>query len=1009
MIYVSFIILGIAALVNIPLSPLPDVDIMEVVIHAERSGTSAAEMESSVTRGLADQLKQLHQLVSLRSDTRDGACVIRAGFDFGANIDYAFAEANEKIDLAMKWLPRDMERPRVVRSGVTDIPVFYVDVSLRNGAAEGFYAPAFVGLSDFSKKVIKRRLEQLQDIAAVDISGVSSEEIYIIPDKHLMNELNVSEEDVKEAVRHSGSFNGSITASRGGLEYNIHFVSDAIASVEDVRKVYIDHHGRPLYLKDIAEIGIRQGEVRGACITDGRRSVSMAIIKQPYAKIDVLRHKVKSMLDNISRQYPAIRFDQSQDQTALLEYSISNLKQDLLAGSLIAFFLMLLFLGNLRSSLIVGVTIPVSLILTILLFYVAHITVNIISLSGLVLGVGLMVDNSIIVIDNISQHLENEMPLADACVKGTNEIVRPLISSMLTTCSVFVPLIFLSGISGALFYDQAMAIAIGLIISLVVSITLLPVLYFTFYQRKMGKGRAKWKTKGAVMLERWYNAGFEWVFDHKLLTVVVVAGWVVLAIWLLPKLRRERLPFYDRPELEVSIDWGNSIDVDENFKRVNLMMNSLGYNVRKWNCQVGRDQYLLGDHREMTSSEAIIYITTPDESSVGRVRSLMQEWVKGHYRQTVMKTTAPRDVFEMVFGDNEPDLVAQIAPFNDEGIPRPSMIDSIAMELERKFAGINVSPIAMQKVITLRLDPDKMLLYKLSIAKVADDLKAVLNSEEISALSDLHEIRLVNAGRELDVKEVLERAVVVNGNNIPIPLSVIVKIGADIRYKALTSDAGGVFVPISLQAAGKEEEVMTFMNKASEGRYGLRFTGSYFSRKALIREMMTVLAIAVLLLYFILSSQFESLAQPVIVLMELPISLGGALILLYFGGSSVNLISLIGLIVICGIVINDSILKIDAINRLRSEEGYDLASAIHTGGIRRLRSIVMTSMTTVLSILPFFFGHDMGSVLQRPLSIALIGGMLIGTPVSLYFIPLMYWSYYHYFGKIKRPKVNVTT
>jgi multidrug efflux pump subunit AcrB len=829
------------------------------------------------------------------------------------------------------------------------------------------------------------------------MTGLSSSEVYIQPDVAAMAALNIKPDDFKRIIEDNNLIYGNVTALDGVLQYNVSFSADRSGSVADIQNLVFSHHDRVFRLKEIAKIGLREKNRKGAFIAHNQQAINLAIIKHPDTKLDELRKATSVLIDEMERDYPEISFEQTQDQTELLEFSISNLKQDLLSGSLLAFILMFFFLRNMRAPILIGITIPLSLILSILFFNLIGLTINIISLSGLVLAVGLMIDNSIIVIDNITQLRDRGASLTEACVKGATEVIRPLLSSVFTTCSVFLPLIFLSGISGALFYDQAMAISIGLAISLIISITILPVLYRLFHQGNIRSfDHDFFERYGINFFERMYESGFRWTFNHKKSVFLIVTGLMVANVLLFIALKKEKLPALEQTELLTTVDWNRNITIEENTRRVKDLIASLGKEVKISNAMIGEQQYLLNKDKELSSSEALIYLKANESPLIEDFKIKIKEYLEQKYPEASWKLNPPKSIFEQVFGEDQAPLIVKLAQNGEQSLPDKQQIARIEEAINKHDPQADIYRESMQTSLALHLHSDKLLLYKLSPQQVYERLRSGLNANEISVLQQgRQQLPIVLGEGQQDLVDVIQTSAVKNNNGSAYPLSELIRVDKQEAYKTLQGGLNGNYLPISVETA-QPQEMINALNQEFKGQSGLNidYSGSYFSNRKLIEEMAIVLLVAVLLLYFILASQFESLVQPLIVLFELPISMSGALILLYFCGSSINLISLIGLVVMCGIIINDSILKIDTINQLRRHENYELLDAIHIGGIRRLKSIVMTSMTTILSVTPFLFGSDMGSLLQRPLSLALIGGMLIGTPVSLYFIPLVYWFYY---------------
>ncbi|HSH52450.1 MAG TPA: efflux RND transporter permease subunit [Bacteroidales bacterium] len=519
--FIAFILMGIVASQRIPVSLLPDIDIPEITIHISRDNTSLHTLESSVVTPFRKQLLQVSGVKDIQSETKNNQAVIRLLFEFGVDIDYAFLEVNDKIDAVMAYMPKDVQRPRIIKASATDIPVFYLNISENTNYSS---QRSFLQLSEFINNVIKKRIEQLPEVAIADISGIVFPEIYIKPYESKFRNLNLTISDLQNAFVQNNLNPGSILIQDGHYQYNLMFDNE-LKSVEDISNILINKDERVFRLGELAEIGTRTRERKGLYLNGRLESVNLAVIKHSSAKMNNMKEEVSKVLEQFQKDYPELNFDISRDQTLLLNYSISNLKQSLVIGCILAVFIMFLFIRNPRAPLLIAFSIPVSLVISLLFFYIIGLSVNIISLSGLILGVGMMIDNSIIVIDNIAQYNKRGDNLLHAIVNGTNEVIRPLISSVLTTCAVFIPLIFLSGISGALFYDQAMAVAIGLFVSLIVSVTILPVLYKLFHVNYNEKSKRHFVL---FDLEKYYNKWFDFVFSYRRIIFPVFSVFILL-------------------------------------------------------------------------------------------------------------------------------------------------------------------------------------------------------------------------------------------------------------------------------------------------------------------------------------------------------------------------------------------------------------------------------------------------------------------------------------------------
>ena len=467
MIVLAMVVLSLLAAYRLPVSLLPDVDVPQVKVLVDMPGAAASQVEDRSLRLLRGRLSQLPGLESMQSEARADAGTISLDFVPGSQMDLLTIEVNEKLDMAMASLPKDMQRPKVMKTSVSDIPAFYVDMTLKNVHASSQH---FSDMSDVAVNVVRRRLEQLPQTAMVDMSGMMGEQIMVTPDNEICRSLGLSTSDIEQALTDNNIRLEALSVVDGRFRYNVHFDAQLLTA-NDISNICINHGGRMVRLADLCTVevqsGIRQGWVRH----DGKPAVTMAVVKQRDARMADLKESVDSALTDLRGMYPQIDFSITRDQTSLLSYSLDNLEGNLLAGCLFTCLVLVVFLHSWRLSLIVAFTIPLSLLLTLLSFRLTNITLNVISISGLILGVGMIVDNAIIVTDNIVQKWKRGLPLEHAVCLATSEVFTPMLSSVLTTCSVFVPLMFLSGLAGELFYDMSVGISVSLVVSLAVAMT----------------------------------------------------------------------------------------------------------------------------------------------------------------------------------------------------------------------------------------------------------------------------------------------------------------------------------------------------------------------------------------------------------------------------------------------------------------------------------------------------------------------------------------------------------
>lgn len=611
MAFTACFIVGLVTYFSLPVSLLPDIDIPQITVQVTGENSSARELENTMVAPVRRQLMQVSGLSEMRSETRDGSGIIRLSFDFGTDTDLAFIEVNEKIDAAMNSLPRDAVRPKAIKASATDIPVFYLNMTLKDEVPyQETDGNAFLEMCTLAENVVKRRIEQLPQVAMADMTGVPQKMLRIVPDMGKMESLGMGISDLEGILSSNNVEPGSMLVRDGYYEYNIRIAS-LLRTPEDVENIYFNHNGLVMQLKDICDVQMVTRNEMGRSLAGGKRAVTLAIIKQGEENMDNLRKELKETTDYFTKIYPDIEFSITRNQTELLDYTISNLQQNFTLGFLFIFIVAFFFIGDVRSPLIIGITMITSVIITFSLFYICKISLNVISLSGMILAVGMMIDNAIIVTENVSQYREKGYSLKRAAVAGTSEMITPMLSSSLTTVAVFVPLVFMSGIAGAIFMDEAFSITSGLLVSYFAGIMLLPVLYVLFY--RMGIRKHNWFTASFKnllkneWLVRFYDAGIEWVFAHKKMTMAFAIVSLPLCVLMFMLIDKERMPEIDQNETVVSIEWNENIHVDENNRRVNAILAMTDSLVEEHTAYVGMQDYLLGTENELSAAEAELY------------------------------------------------------------------------------------------------------------------------------------------------------------------------------------------------------------------------------------------------------------------------------------------------------------------------------------------------------------------------------------------------------------------
>nr|WP_321353846.1 efflux RND transporter permease subunit [uncultured Draconibacterium sp.] len=989
MAFLAFLLIGIATTVQIPVSLMPDIDIPVISIRVPSNEMPARQLENVVVKQIRSVLKEVNHIEEMKSETRDGTAWIELRFKHGTSIDLASIEVNEKVDKAMNYLPREMSRPEVIRASASDIPVFYLMVNKKAELLTG-NKEEFLQLSNFTSQVIRKRLEQLPEVALVDMSGLQYPEIKITPHTAYLQNGTFTISQLEQELNNNNIDLGNLLIRDGQYQYNIRF-NTRLRDVSEIAEIPVNLNGKVVSLSEIADVSLQPQKPQGNIKINSESAISLAVIKQSDAKMADLKDELDELVGYFKDDYPELEFNITRDQSKLLEYSINNLGQSLLIGGLLAFLILFVFLRERKAPWLIGISIPVSLLLALFFFYLFKLSINIISLSGLILGVGMMIDNSIIVIDNITQYRDRHFTLSRACEVGTNEVIRPLISSVLTTCAVFIPLIFMKGMAGALFFDQAIAVTIGLSISLLVSITLLPTLYRLFYSKAKQEKQKRQKDPGYY---RWYERGLKFVLRNQGATIVFVLLLLAGAALLGKMLTTSRFPEVSQDEMVLKIDWNEPLTLDENNKRVNELMTSLSTKPLYFIEEAGKQQYLLNSGEDAGTTENKLIIKAESPASLSKTTKALGTYFANHFPAADFSFTEADNLFNLAFGKSEAPLIARFSHFNPGNKNYLDELSALLADLDKNYHNSLQSKLITRQLILLETDPEKLMFYEVDNDELYREVKSAFNVNTVFTINNNNMFVPVSIGNSYQsVYEIIQNIQVRNQNNEEIPLSGLVTVNSGSGLKSIVAGKENEYFPVEFEINPGDfktvsEDIKTIA--ANHSSFDLSFGGSILSNRAMLTELLLIIGVSLLLLYFILAAQFESFVLPVIVLLEVPIDLFGAFLALKLFGAGINIMSAIGIIVMAGIIINDSILKIDTMNKLH-DSGYSLIRSVMEAGHRRLKPIIMTSLTTILAMLPFLFQKGMGAELQQPLALAIIGGMLLGTLVSLYFIPMMYY------------------
>jgi multidrug efflux pump subunit AcrB len=991
--FTALLIAGWILAGKVPVSLLPDIAVPKIMIRVSYPNTPAAALEQNALRVIRESLAELDHLKNIESRAASHTGLIYLFFDHGTRMDLAYVEVNEKLDRLANALPADMERPQVMRINTADIPVIRLQVIPKDGSS-------YLEVSALAAHILKKRLEQIDGVSLVDINGQQTEVITVTPDEEKLAALGLDNAAVIQAIRGANSYLGNLSVKDGQYRYFVK-LSNTLHVVNDIAKLPVSTKGGAIIaLQEVARVELEAAAPMGYHLYNGREGLVITVQKQPGSRMNELVPKVKAAFEQFSKDYPNIDFAWTRDQTFLLDAGIDNLTQDLIYGGIMTVALLFMFLGNWATPTLMSISIPLSLIITFIFFYLFGISFNIISLSGLALGIGMLIDNSIVVVDSINRKGREGLSMADSSVAGTNAVMAPVISQVLTTVAVYAPLVLLSGMAGALVADQSIALTISLGVSLLVAFMLVPLLYTLFLRQSPGK-----RGEDTVFYRRvaeGYHRMIGYIMRHKRLFFIATLLMMPLGCWIAVCLPVSSLPSINKKDRLLLVDWNEPIDAQENLRRTKQLNAVLQPWCKITESETGIRQFLL-QQRENTVTTAELYYSCRDHVFRVHADEEAGKWLQARYPDASWQLMDAPDAFTQLFLSETPYFEARFKALSNDR----SEIAYAKLEKALLSGGLQFrrgDGMVREPNVSITLDHHMMALYGIDRAAIEDVLRQLFGTLRISELKRFGDVRSIRLKTSRGTLEEKMSSHVTAMNGVEYPLNRFVTLSYNDQQKFITADRSGVYGAITFteQAIRKADpgSLQRFITTiAAASGYSVDFTGQYFENRQQLHQLWWIFSIVLLLLYFILALQYESLLLPVLVMLTIPLGITGAMLLLWVAGGSLNVMTAIGLVVVLGLIVDDPILKVETLRKLEEryrQEGYTrddrlLEQMIHEAGSTCLKPLLMVSLTTSIAMAPVLFVGGIGNELQRPLALVIIGGLTLGTFFTTWFIPLAYW------------------
>ncbi len=989
MIALAVLAFGGVGFSRLPINLLPTLSYPSLTVQTEFPNAAPAEVEQLITRPVEEVVGVLKGLKTIHSVSRSGISEVTLEFGWGADMNDLSMDIREKLDRLT--LPLEAEQPIVLRYDPSLDPVMKLSLSGDQNTTQ------MTQLRLLAEREVKEALERIEGVASANVQGGEEEEIQVKLDQGKLAAMGIAPQSVATILGESNINRPGGSLKNAQTQLLVRTLNE-YDDLQEMRKLRITPVGSaPVLLGDVAEVAWASKDREEITRFNGKEGVLISLYKEGDANTVEVAESVKASFTRVSRKLPkgvklAVQFDQSR----FIQQSIDEVKQSLGIGGLLAILVLWIFLRDFRLTAIIATAIPLSVVATFIFMYRSDVSLNIMSLGGLTLGVGMLVDAAIVVLESIHRKREAGYGLAESAILGASEVSGAVTASVLTTIAVFIPIVFVEGIAGQLFTDQALTVTFSLLASLVVSFTLIPMLA-SIGKSDLNKPNAKINKETLGYFSLWYESILRKVLKIKWITIGAGFAILLASLQLLPSIPTALIPQMSEGEFyfDVSLPEGSSLPSTDSVlnKMENYAIDHPG--IERVYTSVG-SRNVSGGLSLKTKDENLgqINIIVSDRTNSELEQQVIED-LRAEYenipqaeiqfgRASFFSLKTPLEL--LFFGENLQDL-------------REYSL-SILSELESVdgLADIQASLETGNPELIILFDRQKLSKLGFTVQSVADTLAQRVNGSVVSRFQRPDrqiDIRLRNREEDRNTVTDIENIVIGMANDRPVNLNAVAKIVSAQGPAAIDRIQQSRVAIIAASAKGRsladvsaEIEQLIANNPPPVG-ISFEFGGQKIEMEKSFNSLVFAILLAIFLVYLVMAATFEHLGHPFVILLTIPLALVGVILGLYFTGYAISVISMIGAVFLVGVVVNNAIVLVDAINQQR-KAGIEKLEAIIAASKSRLRPILMTTFTTVLGLLPMAIGFGEGAELRAPLAVVVSSGLVVASALTLLIIPATY-------------------
>ncbi len=996
------VVLGVLAFMRLGLDFFPDLEFPTVSVITTYSGASSEDIENTITRPLEQVVNSVSGVKKVDSITSEGLSMIMVEFEWGTNLDFAGQDVRDQIGLYRGYLPEDAAEPLVVKFNISQMPIIFWGITSDMPTYE---------LMELIKDEVAMRLERIDGVAAAQVFSTDVREILVDIDKAALESLMLSPDQIIMALR-AENINlpaGYIVERHSELLVR---TLGEFKNLDDIRNTVVGatQIGQPIYLKDVADVKDTMKESRYVARIQGENGVYMIISKRSGANTVITAKAVKKELAKIKETLPSdVKFFVAMDQSDMIQQVIRKTGNNALVGGILAILFIFIFLRNWRPTITIGLAIPLSVITTFIAFYVAGYTLNLLTLGGLALGIGMLVDNAVVVIENIFRHLEEGKNRIEAAKKGASEVGMAITASTLTTIAVFFPMMFASGITGKMTRSLALAIAFSLLASLLVALTVIPLVASLLFKVDQRHGGTSDKPR-KISFEKarnFYRRALHKALKRRGLVLTAAVVLFLLSFVLFPFIGTEFMPTTDRDMLLIKLKMPVGTSLEET-NRVLSMAEEVMFNeptVKIVSAQAGSQaeenaQDSASGFNPSGPHEGILWVglVPQDERSLSDLEIL--EKIRHKLPKLKDVKFEALDMSQVMMGGAQAPI--EIKVFGKDIEQLKEIADNIKDRIQdvEGLRDVTHTFAEGKPEYQISINREKSSRFGLTVGQVA-------NAVQVSSLGKVA-TRYREENEEIDVRVRFQKKYRDNIDdirNIPIktPANTMIRLDqvAEISKGEgpiqITRENQARVVSVTANIAGRDlGSVMSDiikrtapMEKTLPIGYFIEYGGQYEEMQKAFITMIGVFALAILLVYMIMASQFESFKHPFVIMFTIPLSLIGVVLALLISGWPISLVAMIGFVMLGGIAVNNGIVMVDYINQLK-RKGIEIKEAILQACTVRLRPVLITALTTIMGMVPMAVSTSAGAEMRAPMAITVIGGLIATTFFTLFVVPILY-------------------